>query len=441
MRIRNSILLLLICMATANLAGQTPAGSPAAPARPAPLDTPHDPSSFEAAAATQRYLDSVPPEKRAKSDAYFEGGYWLQLWSFLYGFAVYALLLFTRMSARMRDLVERVTSRRPLQTLLYWLQFLVVTTIVFFPLTVYSGFFREHQYGLSTQTFPQWLGDFAKGFMVSAVMGGLALIALYGVLRKSRQWWLWGSLVVIVFITLAVLIAPIYIDPLFNKYTRLEDPEIRATILRMAQANGIRAGDVWVMDASRQSTRISANVRGLFGTERITLNDNLLNRTSLPEIRAVMGHEIGHYALNHIYKMIIFLGIVILVAFAFVKWASDRAIFRWGERWRVSSAGDIASLPLLALLLSVAFFLMTPVTNSIIRIQESEADLFGLHASREPEGFAEVSLKLGDYRKLSPGPLEEILFFDHPSGRSRILMAMRWKAAEMESGAAAKQEK
>jgi len=452
MRIRISILLMLICMATANLAGQTatssarPPGqsddsSPTTPARPAPsLEARHDPSpasgaaaSFDAAAATQRYLDSVPPDKREKSDAYFEGGYWLQLWSFLYGFAVYALLLFRRFSARMRDLAQRVTSRLPLQTLLYWLQFLVVTTIAFFPLTVYSGFFREHQYGLATQTFPQWLGDFAKGFMVSAVLGGLALVALYAVLRKSRQWWIWGSFVAIGFIMFSVLIGPVYIAPLFNKYTRLADPQIRGTILRMAHANGITASDVYVMDASRQTTRISANVSGMFGTERITLNDNLLNRTSVPEIRAVMGHEIGHYALNHIYKMIIFLGIVIVVAFAFLKWGSDRAISRWGERWRVSSAGDVASLPLLSLLLSIAFFVMTPVTNSIIRIQESEADIYGLNAAQEPEGFAEVSLKLGEYRKLSPGTLEEILLYDHPSGRSRILMAMHWKAAQTES--------
>jgi STE24 endopeptidase len=141
-----------------------------------------------------------------------------------------------------------------------------------------------------------------------------------------------------------------------------------------------------------------------------------------------MGHEIGHYVLNHVYEGVIFFGVVILAGFAFVARGFDRLVARYGERWGVTGVADPAGLPLIALLFSVFGFVLTPVTNSYIRANEAEADLFGLNTARQPEGFAEVSLKLGEYRKLDPGPIEELLFFDHPSGRSRIRMAMEWKA-------------
>lgn len=388
--------------------------------------------AFDAERETQKYLDRLTPEQRARSDAYFEGGYWLQLWSFLYGLAVYGALLVGGISRRVRDLAARVTRFTNVHVFVYWILFLLLTTIVFFPLTVYSGFVREHQYGLATQGFGGWMGDRAKELLLNFVLGGLAIVGLWAILRRAtKRWWLYGSLALIGFMFFAAIISPVFIAPLFNKYTPLADPAVRGPILQLAHANGIHTDKVSVMDASRQSTRVSANVSGAFGTERITLNDNLLRRTSLPEIRAVMAHEIGHYALNHIYKMVIFFGIVVFVAFAFVKWGSDLAFRRWGEGWGVTSIGDIASLPLLILLASIAFFVMTPVTNSIIRVQEAEADIFGLNAAREPDGFAEVSLKLAEYRKLAPGPLEEMIFFDHPSGRSRIHMAMRWKAAQL----------
>jgi STE24 endopeptidase len=180
------------------------------------------------------------------------------------------------------------------------------------------------------------------------------------------------------------------------------------------------------MDASRQTTRISANVSGLFGTLRITLNDNLLKRCSLPEIEAVLGHEMGHYVLNHVYKGIVGIGLMIVVGFAFVQWSFEKIRVR-RPGWGIGSVGDLAGLPLFVLLISAYFFAITPVFNSFIRSQEAEADLFGLNASGQPDGMAQAALHLGEYRKLDPGPVEEIIFFDHPSGRNRILMAMRWK--------------
>ena len=385
-------------------------------------------------AATRAYLSSMPPERKAKSDAYFEGGYWLHLWTFLYGIGVAGLFLMFGWSARMRDLAERISRRRPLQVFLYWTQYTVASAVLLFPLIVYRSFLREHQYGLATQAFGPWFGDRLKQLVVDLVLGGITVVVLYGVLRRApRTWWIWGSLMATLFLALSFLIAPVYVFPLFNRYTPLEDERVRGPILSLARANGIPARDVFVVDASRQTTRISANVSGLFGTERITLNDNLLRRCSLPEIEAVLGHEMGHYVLHHLYKGIVFLGILILLGFVFLRHGFDALWRRHGQSWGIRGVTDVAGMPLFAILIATALFILTPVTNSITRVQEAEADIFGLNASRQPDGFAQVALKLGEYRKLDPGPLEEFLFFDHPSGRARIFMAMRWKAEHMEN--------
>jgi STE24 endopeptidase len=201
----------------------------------------------------------------------------------------------------------------------------------------------------------------------------------------------------------------------------------------MARANGVPADEVYQFDASRQSKRISANVSGFMSTLRVSLNDNLLARCSEAEVRAVMGHEIGHYVLNHVYEGLVFFGVVLASGFAVLKWSYEAVQRRYGERWGIGGIEDEAGLPLLAALLSAYFFAVAPLTNSFVRANEAEADIFGLNASREPDGFAEVSLKLGEYRKLDPGPIEEWIFFDHPSGRSRIQMAMRWKVEQAET--------
>jgi STE24 endopeptidase len=193
---------------------------------------------------------------------------------------------------------------------------------------------------------------------------------------------------------------------------------------------------VWVFDASRQTKRVSANVSGFAGTMRISLNDNLLNRCSLAEIEAVMGHEVGHYVLNHVYKTILFIAVVIVVGFALLKRAFEAVTAGRGARWGIRGVGDPAGLPLALVLLSSYFFVLTPLLNTWTRTEEAEADLFGINASGQPDGEARVDLMLGEYRKLDPAPLEEVLLFDHPSGRSRILMAMRWKAEHLALSAA-----
>ena len=235
------------------------------------------------------------------------------------------------------------------------------------------------------------------------------------------------------FFIFGALIAPVLIVPLFNNPKRLQDQRVVAPILSLARANGIRAGEVWEIDASKQSKRMSANVSGLLGTERITLNDNLLNRASLPEIESVMGHEMGHYVLNHVYKGILQFGLVIVIGFALLHALFERLRLRYQARFQVRGVGDVAGLPLASLLFLGYLFLLTPVLNTTIRTAEAEADMFGLNAARQPDGFAQAALHLSEYRKLEPGPVEEMLFFDHPSGHTRIFNAMRWKAEHPET--------
>lgn len=398
--------------------------------RPGAAQSPPPPSASvdDPVAATEAYLARMSPEQREKSDAYFEGGYWLILWDFIYGLGVAAVLLGTGLSARLRNLAEKAVRFRPVQVFLYWLQYLLLTTLLTFPLVLYAGFFREHEYGLSNQTFPEWLADLLKGLAVGALLGGLAVVGIYAIFRRfPRTWWVWGTVASVVFLVFVMLIAPVFIAPLFNTYTELRDPSLRGPILSLARANGIPAEHVYVFDASKQTKRVSANVSGALGTMRISLNDNLLNRVSPAGVKSVMGHEMGHYVLNHVYESVLWFALVLLAGFSFLRWGYARAVARWGGRWGVRGIDDPAGLPLFTVLFSIFFFVMTPLNNTWIRVNEAEADMFGLNAAREPDGFAETALLLGEYRKLHPGPVEEWIFFDHPSGYQRILMAMKWK--------------
>ena len=409
------------------------------PAQPEPTAltsaTPAAAASLGPAEATRAWLDTVPAEKRAQSDAYFEGGYWLILWNFLLGVAIAIFLLASGLSARMRDLAERLTRSRILRPALYAIPYVLIVYLLSFPLLVYSDFFREHAYGLANQNFGAWFGEQLIDIVLEVILSGLLIMALYGVFRRAhRTWWLWGSALGFFFLALQMAISPVFIAPLFNTYEPLSDPKISQPILAMASANQIPVQQVFEVDASRQSKRISANVSGLFGTTRISLNDNLLQQCSLAEVRAVMAHEMGHYVLNHAFKLILYFGLFVAGAFAFSHLFFERAIRRWGPRWGVRGIADPAGLPLLVLLFTVYFFLLTPLANTAIRVTEREADAFGLNTAREANGFAQVALKLGTYRKLDPGPLEEMVFFDHPSGRARIRMAMDWKAANLPAG-------
>jgi STE24 endopeptidase len=389
-------------------------------------------TDVDPAAATKAWLDSVSQAKREKSDAYFEGGYWLVLWNYFVAGGISILLLASRFSACLRDYSERLTRSKTLQVVCYTVPYLLLVFLVSFPLNVYEHFFREHQYGLATQSFPAWFREQLMRLGIALIAGMIFFPVLYAIFRRAPKiWWIWGTALAVVSSFFLVMIAPVFIEPLFNTYKPLTKREISEPILVLARANQIPVNQVFEMDASRQTTRVSANVSGILGTTRIALNDNLLKQCTIPEIRAVMAHEMGHYVLNHGAKLLTYLGIFIFIGFALTRIVFDAVVRRWGERWRVRGIADPAGLPLLAWIFCTLLFLSTPFLNTVVRVTEREADAFGINTAREPDGMAEVALKLGVYRKLNPTPVEEFIFYDHPSGRARIRMAMDWKAANL----------
>ena len=380
-------------------------------------------------AATQAYLDRLPADTVARADAYFEGGYWLQLWNFLAGLAVSWLLLRKAISARVRDICQRVGRFGVLRDALYGVFFSLASFVLTLPLTIYEGFVREHQYEMANQTFGPWFIDQAKGLGVQTVAMAIALAVLYAVIRRTgERWWLWGTVATVGIMVTFVMASPVLIDPLTNTYKPVSDPAVKSAVLAMAHADEVPLDNVYEFDASTQTTRVSANVSGIFGTASVRLNDNLLKCT-LPEIRAVMGHELGHYVMNHIYKGIVEFTVLIFIGFLFTKWAMDAMLRRHGASWGLTGVADVAGFPLFIAVFSVFMLVTTPISNTMTRTQEIEADRFGLNLSREPHGEAEVDLKLTEYRKPDPGPIEEFVFFDHPSTRHRVHDAMQWREA------------
>jgi STE24 endopeptidase len=385
-------------------------------------------AGFDVDHATQTWLAALSGPAKARSDAYFEGGIWLSLWGTLLSVGIYWFLLRVRLLPNVRDGMQRSGWRPWLGMLACALVFITVDTALSLPWSFYTDYLRERQYGLMNQSPGEWLGDQAIGLVISALFGSVLLLVIYAVIRSyPKHWWLIGTGVSAAAITLMVLIAPVFIVPLFNTTTELPAGPVRDRIVAMSKAQGVPAEHIYLIDASRQSDRISANVSGIGPTIRITLNDNLLNKSTPAETAAVMGHELGHYVLGHVWRMI--LSLTLLTAAMF--WLTARAVpplIRYGgQRWGVRGIADPASLPVLAGAVSVLSLLATPLTNTLIRAHESEADAFGLDAAREPDGFAGAAMRLSPYRKIAPGPLEEALFFDHPSGQTRVRMAMQWK--------------
>jgi STE24 endopeptidase len=424
------VVALMLLLGLCAMAPAAPATSPTARDLPPGLQIPdaaRPGPSFDVDRATDAYLNLLSAEQRATSNAYFEGNYWLQLFSLVYGLGVAALLLWGGISRRLRDLARNVSGRPWLYTWVYAVLFVGALFVLNLPWSIYADYVREHQYALATQDFAGWFGDQLKSLMVSAIVLPLLLIAVYAAVRRAgARWWIWASAIGFAFTLFAMMLAPVYVEPLFNDYKPLREGAVREAVLSLARANQIPTEHVVEFDASRQTTRISANVAGFAGTTRVALNDNLLDKTSLPEIKAVLGHEMGHYVLNHGFRGAAYLSLLLVFAFWFTHRAGDWALARWGRRLGIEDRGDPAALPLAFAIFAIFAFVATPVANTIVRQMEAEADAYGLNAAREPNGFAMAAMRLSTYRKIHPGPLEEIIFYDHPSGYTRVHGAMLW---------------
>jgi len=387
---------------------------------------------FDPETATRAYLATLSGAARVRSDHYFEGGYWISLWATLVAVTSYWLMLRLGWSAKWSGWASRITKRRWLQPALYSLPFGIIGALLTLPWTMYSGFFRERQYGLMNQSFLAWAGEQGIALIVGLVTTAIFFTVVFALIRRApRSWWAWAGAATTLMLALMVMVAPVFIAPLFNKYTPMAAGPMRDNILGMAHRKGIPADNVYVFDASKQTKRISANVSGLGPTIRISLNDNLLNRSSPEGVMAVMGHEMGHYKLNHIANFLLYFTVMIFGLMFLAWWATPRLLARYGERWGVRDASDPAVAPLFSIIISLVLLLLTPLLNTMVRVSESEADAFGLEAARQPDGFAMTAMQLSEYRKLEPSALEEALFFDHPSGRTRVRMAMEWKAKHL----------
>ena len=444
---RNVLSCLLLAFALA-LAAIVHAGAAAQPSPASPFARDFPPGlqipqaarpgpHFDADRATEAYLDLLSPEQRRLSDAYFEGGYWLLLWNFLVGIAVGVLMLASGVSVRMRNLARSVVSHPWPSSALYVAMWMVAAFVLQLPWSWYTYFVREHQYGLSNQDLGAWLWDSSKALGLGLILLPPVLATLFTLIRRlGASWWIWASVVNVVLTFALAMAVPVFLAPVFNDYHPLPAGPVRDAVLSLARANRIPTTNVVWFDASKQTTRVSANVSGFANTTTVSLNDNLVNRTSLPEIKAVLGHEMGHYVLNHGLRLTIYGCLVFAIGFWFMHRALDASLARWGERLGLEGREDPAALPLAAIWLSVFFVVATPLDNSITRQAEAEADAFGLNAAREPNGFAMSAMRLSTYRKLRPGALEEIVFYDHPSGYTRVHNAMIWLAENQDNATA-----
>lgn len=415
------------CALGAGLALAAPALAQTA-AEHAPAALPFDPD-----VATRQWLDTMSPEATARSNRYFEGGYWMQFIGPLIGFIVAFLFLQLGFADKLRSWLKGGVKIYFFVVVIFALIYSLIGSVISFPWDYWYGFAREHEFNLSTQNFGQWFGEFAVNGGVGLAIGAVAIGLLYLIISVTKKtWWIWGTIGAIAFFAVLQVLAPIYLAPLRNTYTPIEQGELRTEVIGMARANGVPTDNVFVYDRSRQTNSISANVSGFAGTTRISIADTLVRRGGIHGVRAVLGHEIGHYVLNHNVSIMIMVSLLMLIVFGLANVLFNRLSVN--GRWGITGISDPAGMPLLFSIIGFLMLLATPIQNNIIRFHESQADIFGINASREPDAWAESAILLSEYRKMEPTPLEEWFFYDHPSGYNRIRMAMVWKANHMALG-------
>ena len=308
---------------------------------------------------------------------------------------------------------------------------MAIVFAILLPLESYAGYVRFWRAGFVTASYLDWLRDFSLDWAITTGFTAIGLVAVMALVRaRPRTWPGWASLVYLILAAIYTFIAPGYIDPLFNRLTPLADGPDKARILALAHANGVRADNVYVQDASRQSVLLNAHVSGIGSAARIVLDDNTIASTPRREVDMVMAHEIGHFVLAHDAKTVLAQTVVNALGFLLIAWALAVLLERFGPRWRIAATSSAAVAPLVWLLFTLWGSVAQPISNAISREQEAEADLFGLNASQEPFGLAEFMLRDVDASSLDPSPLTFWLFYTHPSPRSRVLTAMQWRAGQ-----------
>ncbi len=347
------------------------------------------------------------------------------------GLVVPAALLWTGLSARMRSLAARLGRGRRYPTIaLYGILYVLLISLAFLPYGYYVGFVRQHEFGLSHQSAGDWAGDWVKGVLVGAVVAALVLWIPYLLLRRSpRRWWLWTGLATIPLGVLALLVSPIWIAPLFDRFGPMQDKGLEARILALAERAGIEEGRVYEVNKSDDTRLVNAYVTGIGGTKRIVLWDTLLRRLTPDQVAFVMAHEMGHYVLHHTLTVILGAALAATLSLYAVHRLAARLIARYRNRFGFDRLDDVASLPLLMLVGGAVSFLVTPAALAFSRWQERESDRFGLELTHDNRAAAETFVRLQEENLGVPRP--GIIFTlwrgSHPSLASRIEFANRYR--------------
>jgi len=385
-------------------------------------------AAFDPVSATNTLLSALPAAARLKAIHYTQGGHWLLLWGWLVGVA--ASLIIARLGL-LRGLRQAITGKRArpwLFSLIAAGAYVLFDTFLELPWSVYAGWWREKAYGLTSQPLAGWFSDQTIGLIINIVATSLFLALLYALIRRTpRWWWAWASGLAAVFIVILMVLGPVLIEPLFNKYTPAPPGPTRDAVVALAKIAGVPSDKIYIYNGSKQSNRYTANVSGLFGSARVAMSDVMFAKgADIAEVRGVVGHEMGHYKRGHVIIGAIFFSLIAILAFAIAQ-----AVFPTVDGWMKTGASGIADpagLPTLIVIFSTLTLLGTPLTMTFSRFEESDADAFSLRVAHEPDGLSKALVKTIEYRADSPGPVEEFLFYDHPSVRRRVQRAMNWKA-------------
>lgn len=386
-------------------------------------------TNFDPVAATAQWLATLSPQETARAVAYTHGSHWLILWSFLVSALVAWIIVRTGFLVAIRRRIERSEPRPLLASFAVALVYSALSWALTLPWSIYESWWREKQYGLTSQPVGGWLGEAAIGAGISVVIGAALLVAIYALIRRARRfWWAWASVVTAAFIIVGLIVSPLVIEPIFNTYTPAPNGPVRDAVVALAKQTGTPSDKIFIYDGSKQSDRYTANVSGLLGSARVAMSDTMFKKGAhLAEVRGVVGHEMGHYAQAHLLWTV---GILIVLS-ALGFWLTDRLYPTVRRLLSARSVGDIsdpAGLPILALILTFLGVLATPISATMTRTMEADADHFSLVHANEPDGLSKALIKTAEYRAPSPSAVEEFLFYDHPSVGNRIRRAMAWKA-------------
>ncbi len=385
--------------------------------------------AFNAEMATKAYIDGLGEEALAQAAAYTAGNHWLMLWSL--GVTVLSTWLILR-SGILTTLVGKLSEKGLFnRAFRVSAAFIVLSSIIELPWTIYTSWYRQTQYDMTAQPLGDFLGQAGLSLALSAVIMGV-LLALFYVLvnRVGKLWWAWFGGVTASVITLMMILGPTLIQPLFNEYTAVPEGEVKEAIEALAMEANIPTERIFMYDGSRQSNNFTANVAGIGSSARIAISDVAMKQADLDEVKAVTGHEIGHYVSGHIWWIVLLLSAQIVVAFLL----ADK-LFAPVARW-FSADEDIrnpASIPVLILLVGVLMTFFAPINNTLSRMNETDADRYSLETVNLPDGLASALVKTAEYRNPRPGTLQEVLFYTHPSVEGRVRMAMEWKAEQLEN--------